>query len=61
MLEGWKTLIGAFIALFAQICLMYGINFDLVGVTNSVVTLAGLGITIWGRMVANTPGMFASK
>lgn len=59
-LDGWKTLIGAAIALIAQILDMMGVAVDDVAqitetvnvtVTN-VVTLAGIVLAIYGRLKA---------
>lgn len=61
MLDGWKTLTGAVVALVAQIAAMSGFTFDVVGVTNSIVTLAGLVLAIYGRMVAHKAGWLAPK
>lgn len=59
-LDGWKTLIGAAIALIAQVLDMMGIAVDDVGqITDAVnvtltniVTLAGIVMAIYGRIAA---------
>lgn len=59
-LDGWKTLIGAAIALIAQVLDMMGVAVDdvagiadLVNVTlTNVLTLAGIVLAIYGRIKA---------
>lgn len=59
-LDGWKTLIGAAIALIAQVLDMMGVAVenvgeisDLVNVTlTNLLTLAGIVIAIYGRLKA---------
>ena len=56
MLEGWKTLIGLAVAMLAQAASMFGVDIgDVAGVSNSLVTLIGLGIALYGRAVAKGP------
>jgi len=61
MLEGYRVFIGAFIAAVAQVLDLYGITFDVLGVTNAIVVLGGLAIVVYGRLVARKPGPLAPK
>jgi hypothetical protein len=61
-MDGYKTLIGAFVAAAAQVLALAGIQIeDVAGVTNAVVTLVGLGIVIYGRLKATKPGPLAKQ
>lgn len=52
-----RTVWGALIVIVAQLLTIFGVSADLVGESSawldSVVTLAGAGIAIWGRIVAS--------
>jgi len=61
MLDGYKVFIGALVAAVAQGLALYGIEFDIAGVTNAIVVLGGLVIVVYGRLVASKPGRFAKK
>jgi hypothetical protein len=62
MMEGWKTLIGAAVALVAQLLAMADIKIeDVTGVTNAIVTIVGVGIVVYGRLKARTPGPLARR
>ena len=62
MLEGWKTFIGLAVAAVAQASSMFGIDIgDVAGVSNSLVTLIGLGVALYGRAVANGPMLGGDK
>jgi uncharacterized membrane protein len=61
-MDGYKTLIGALVAAAAQVLALAGIQIeDVAGVTNAVVTLVGLGIVVYGRLKARTPGPLAKQ
>ena len=56
MLQGWKTIIGLAIAATAQVLNVLGYNVgDVAGISESVVTLAGLLLAAYGRAVAQGP------
>ena len=61
-MDGYKTLIGALVVALAQLLALVGIQIeDVAGVTNAVVTLAGVGLVIYGRLKARRPGPLAKK
>lgn len=61
-MDGYKTLIGALVAAAAQVLALAGIQIeDVAGVTNAVVTLAGVALAIYGRLAARRPGPLAKK
>lgn len=62
MLEGYKTLIGAIVALIAQVLAIYDIKIeDVTGVTNALVTIVGVGLAIYGRLKSNKPGPLSRR
>ena len=61
MLEGYRTLIGICVAALAQVAGMLGIEFDVLGVTNSILTLAALALALYGRLAASRPGPLAKR
>lgn len=60
-MNGWKTLLGAGIALVATILQTQGILVDVEGVTNAGIAIGGLALAIYGRLVANKPGPLAVR
>jgi len=61
MLDGYKTLIGIAVAALAQVAGLLGVEFDVLGVTNSIATLAALGLALYGRLAASRPGPLVKK
>ena len=61
MFDGYKTLIGIAVAALAQVAGLLGVEFDVLGVTNSVATLAALVLAVYGRLAASRPGPLAKK
>lgn len=63
MLQGYKTLIGILIALLGQVLGMLGIDLGDVGqltetvtmTVDNLITLAGLAMTLYGRVQADGP------
>lgn len=53
MLEGYRTIIAAAVALTAEILRLWGIEIDVGGLTNSVVILLGTGAAIGFKLAAN--------
>lgn len=55
MLEGYKTIIGASVALLAEILRLSGIDIaDQQGLVNSILVIVGVVLAIYGRVVAKT-------
>ena len=52
MLEGYRTIIAAGIALLSAIAAQAGFQFDVDGLNNAVITIAGLVGAIWFRWTA---------
>ena len=55
MLSGYRTLIGALIALLAEALRLYGVEIGpeyQAGLINSIVVIGGIGYAIYGRIVA---------
>lgn len=52
MINGYRTIIAAAVALVAALAGELGFEFDWEGLTNSVVTIAALFATIWFRWTA---------
>lgn len=55
MLQGYKTYIGAAIAIIGALSGLFGWNLgDLAGLEDQIITIVGGIIAIYGRFVANT-------
>ncbi len=52
MLNGYKTLIGAGVALAAQLLALAGIQIDEAGMLEAILTIGGLVLAIVGRVTA---------
>lgn len=56
MLEGYKTLIGAIVALAAEGARLAGVDIgDQQGLVNSILVIVGVVFAIYGRIKANGP------
>lgn len=57
MFNGLKTYIGATVIFLAEILRLSGVEIgDAEGITNSVMTLIGVGVVVYGRFVAKPKG-----
>lgn len=61
-MDGYKTLIAAFVGLAAQVLAQYDIHIaDEAGLTTSLVTILAFVGVIWGRLKAHRPGPLSPK
>jgi len=67
MFNGWKTIIGLAIAAVPSLAALLGFNVSpdfetqALGTVDEVVTIGGLVLALYGRLVAQVPGWFAPK
>lgn len=53
MLSGYKTLIGAAVALAAEIARLFGVEIgDQDGLVNSIIVIGGVALAVYGRIAA---------